>query len=146
MSTCFPSTILNMSSERLLACFTNTRRPWQFCVEVTERQFFGDSKTLRKRLAGLREAGISVALDDVGFGRTSLELLILLAPDVVKIDRRFVQGVSKDLVQATAFGRLVEVVRTVGATAIAEGIETQEDNQKIQSFGVEYGQGRVSPE
>ena len=139
----FPSTILNTSTKRLLTSLGHVQTPERLCVEVTEQQFFGDSKSLRQRLADLRETGIKIALDDVGFGRTSLELLILLAPDVVKIDRRFVRGVANDTGQAKAFGRLVEVIQTIGARAIAEGIETPEDRRTVQSLGVEYGQGHL---
>lgn len=140
----FPSTILTTPPERLLEAFGEDVRK-RLCVEVTEQQFFGDSKSLRQQMAVLRDAGIRIALDDVGFGRTSLELLILLAPDVVKIDQRFVKGVSKDALQASAFRRLMDVIGTLGATAIAEGIETPEDREAIQAFGVPYAQGYLWP-
>jgi EAL domain-containing protein (putative c-di-GMP-specific phosphodiesterase class I) len=113
----------------------------KLCVEITEQQFFGDGRDLKERLAILRQAGVRIALDDVGFGRTSLELLILLEPDIVKIDRRFVKGVSTDPLQAAAFRRLVEAVNALGAVIVAEGIETPDDRSTVQQFGVPYGQG-----
>jgi diguanylate cyclase (GGDEF)-like protein len=136
----FPSTILNTPPERLLA---SLKQSWheRLCIEITEQQFFGDSKALRERLAAVRDAGIRVALDDVGFGRTSLELLILLAPDVVKIDQRFIKDVWRDPFKTTALRRLIDVINTLGATAIAEGIETAEDEQAVQELGVPYAQG-----
>ncbi len=136
----FPSTILNTPPERLLESLKQSRHE-RLCIEITEQQFFGDSKALRERLTALRDAGIRVALDDVGFGRTSLELLILLAPDVVKIDQRFITGVWRDPFKTTALRRLIDVINTLGATAIAEGIETAEDERAVQELGVPYAQG-----
>ena len=136
----FPSTILNTQPERLLAAFGQLDHS-KLCVEITEQQFFADSRQLRDRLTVLRDAGIRLALDDVGFGRSSLELLILLAPDIVKIDRRFITGVSRDAFQAGAFRRLLDVINTLGATAIAEGVETVEDRETVEEFGVQLAQG-----
>ncbi len=106
----------------------------------------GDRPRLRAHLTVLRNAGVRIALDDVGFGRTSLELLVLLAPDIVKIDRAFVKSASVDAAQSAEFRRLVEVIRALGATAIAEGIETPAEAQAIQAMGVDYGQGFLWPE
>ena len=136
----FPSTILNTHPERLLEAFGQLERS-KLCVEITEQQFFADSSQLKERLTILREGGIRLAIDDVGFGRSSLELLILLAPDVVKIDQRFVKGVSRDPFQARAFRRLLDVIDALGATAIAEGVETIDDRQAIEQFGVKLAQG-----
>ena len=136
----FPSTILNTAPEELSEILSRVR-PDKLCIEVTEQQFFGDGRDLKQRLAMLRREGVRVALDDVGFGRTSLELLILLEPDIVKIDRRFVKGVSTDSLQAAAFRRLVEAISALGAVIVAEGIETAEDCCTVQQFGVPYGQG-----
>lgn len=141
----FPSTILNTPPERLLDMIGRVPHR-RLCIEVTEQQFFGDGRDLKRRLAVLRQAGVRIAVDDVGFGRTSLELLILLEPDVVKIDRRFVKGVSTDPLQAAAFRRLVDVVNALGAVIVAEGIETPDDRRAVQQFGVPYGQGFLWPD
>lgn len=141
----FPSTILDTPPERILRVVTELPDLRRLCIEITEQQFFGDRTRLRAHLDVLRAAGVRIALDDVGFGRTALELLILIAPDVVKIDRAFVKGVSTDATRTAEFRRLVEVIRALGATAIAEGIETAEDAKAIQALGVEFGQGFLWP-
>ena len=135
-----PVHILNTQPERLLEAFGQLDHI-KLCVEITEQQLFADSRQLRDRLTVLRDAGIRLALNDVGFGRSSLELLILLSPDVVKIDRRFIKGVSRDAFQAGACRRLLDVINALGATAIAAGIETVEDREAVEQFSVELVQG-----
>ena len=141
----FPSTILHTPPERILNVLGGFPDLHRVCVEITEHQFFGDRPRLRAHLTVLRNAGVRIALDDVGFGRTSLELLVLLAPDIVKIDRAFVKSASMDAAQSAEFRRLVDVIRALGATAIAEGIETPAEAQAIQAMGVDYGQGFLWP-
>ena len=96
---------------------------------------------LRECRVALRSRGIDVALDDVGFGHSSLEALIVLEPDIVKIDRRFVHGVSKDAGRARDLRRLAGVLQGLGAEVIAEGVESQADIDALMSIGIEFGQG-----
>jgi EAL domain-containing protein (putative c-di-GMP-specific phosphodiesterase class I) len=137
----FGSTLINVPVERILAATGALPDPRRLCLEVSEQQFFVDSSRLRARLAELRAAGIRVGLDDVGFGRTSLELLLLLAPDVVKVDRRFVTGCAADPSRLQALRRLVDVIAAIGATIIAEGVETEADRDAVAGFGIAFAQG-----
>ena len=89
----------------------------------------------------LRKRGLLVAIDDVGFGRSSLESLIILEPDIVKIDRKYVSGVATDEAKSYSLKRLIKVVRALGSELIAEGIELKEEAQILLDLGVIYGQG-----
>jgi EAL domain-containing protein (putative c-di-GMP-specific phosphodiesterase class I) len=89
----------------------------------------------------LRAQGIGVALDRVGFGHSSLEALIVLEPDIVKVDRRLVQGVSRDAGKVRALRRLACVVQGLGAEVIAEGVESLSDIGALRRIGIELGQG-----
>ena len=84
---------------------------------------------------------ILVAMDDVGFGRSSLEALVLLEPDLVKIDRGYVKGISQQKDKARAIERMVKLVRSLDAEMVAEGIEIPEDLAMLKDMGVGYGQG-----
>ena len=112
-----------------------------FCIEISEQQFIGDPACLRDRVAAFKEKGIEVSIDDVGFGRSCLESLIILEPDVVKIDRVCVNGASKDPDKRRLLLRLVKVSRALGAENVAEGIESREDLALLRDYGVRYGQG-----
>ena len=137
----FPSTILGTPSDRLMDLLTNTDDAVTFCIEISEQQFIGDPACLREHVAAFKERGIEVSIDDVGFGRSCLETLIMLEPDVVKIDRAYVDGASNDSIKRRLLSRLVKVSKALGAEIVAEGIESREDLSLLQDLGVRYGQG-----
>jgi EAL domain-containing protein (putative c-di-GMP-specific phosphodiesterase class I) len=85
--------------------------------------------------------GISIAVDDVGFGNTCLESLILLEPDVIKLDKKYVRGISRDSHIERTLRRILKVAEDLGAEVVAEGIETAEDLDILREIGVKYGQG-----
>ena len=70
-----------------------------------------------------------------------MESLIILEPDIVKIDRKYVSGIADEPVKARLLGRLVNVVNALGAELVAEGIERREELELLLEVGVEYGQG-----
>jgi hypothetical protein len=139
---CYPSTLLNMSAERLAAIFEPAGRgAMSVVVELSEQQILGDPSSLIPVLQQLRAAGVKVALDDVGFGRTSLEALILLQPDIIKVDQAFVHGIAEDAARRGNIARLVRVVEALGAELIAEGVELQADADVLVELGVTFAQG-----
>jgi EAL domain-containing protein (putative c-di-GMP-specific phosphodiesterase class I) len=89
----------------------------------------------------LKEAGICIAIDDVGFGRSCLESLIILEPDIVKVDKRWVNGIAKNNWCVRSLERLLKVAGALGTTVVAEGIENPEDLQVLKTLGVSLGQG-----
>ena len=88
----FPSTILSGPPERLVELLTEDHDPRTLCLEVSEQQFVGDPATLKDHVDVLRREGIKIAIDDMGFGRSSLEAWILLQPDIVKLDHRLLRS------------------------------------------------------
>ncbi|OIP43754.1 MAG: hypothetical protein AUK47_02105 [Deltaproteobacteria bacterium CG2_30_63_29] len=135
----FPSTLLATPESRLLEFFGDT--PQRFVVEISEQQFLGDPRKLRPATEALKAAGVRIAIDDVGFGRSSLETLIFLEPDVVKLDRSVVAGISKDRTKERLLRRMVKSIRALGAEFVAEGVEDRADLHILKEEGVEYGQG-----
>jgi EAL domain-containing protein (putative c-di-GMP-specific phosphodiesterase class I) len=116
-------------------------QPENLCIEISEQQFIGDPTYLRDHVVTLKQHGIQVAIDDVGFGRSSLESLIILEPDIVKIDRKYVSGVAEDPAKARLLKRLVKVVQALGSELVAEGIEQRPELEMLLDLGVRYGQG-----
>ncbi|MFO0727170.1 MAG: EAL domain-containing protein [Myxococcota bacterium] len=137
----FPSTLLAVPAEDLLRAFPSGRALSSYCVEISEAQIIGDPSYLVSRVNGLRQNGVKIAIDDVGFGRTCLENLIMLDPDVVKIDRRCVTGVKYDAPMRRSLERLLRVIGSLEAEVVAEGIETDDDLEVLRDLGVGAGQG-----
>ncbi len=137
----FPSTLVSMPIEELLDVFPQGRPPGSICVELCEQQFISSPAPFREYVVRLKEAGILIGVDDVGFGRSSLECLIVLEPDVIKIDRNLVSGISRDRGKRRSLHRMLRMMEVLGATIVAEGIETKEDLVVVKELGVAYGQG-----
>ncbi len=137
----FPSTILDTPIDSLLQAFPEDKGGRIYCVEISEQQFVGDPSFMREHVQKLRAAGILVAIDDIGFGRSSLETLIFLEPDVVKVDRTYVTGIAEDKYKRRLLKRLTNVAKSLGAEVVAEGVERREDLPVLQELGVHFAQG-----
>lgn len=137
----FPSTMTELQPGQFSKLFPPVSLCGAYCVEVSEQQILGDPSYLVRVVQELRKRKISVAIDDVGFGRSCLESLILLQPDVIKLDKRLVINISHDKSQKEMLRRLLAVVESLNTKIIAEGIETREDLETLKELGVPYGQG-----
>ncbi|MFH0984102.1 MAG: diguanylate cyclase [Candidatus Omnitrophota bacterium] len=137
----FPSTMTELQPEQFSRLFPPVSLCGAYCVEVSEQQILGDPSYLVHVVQELKRRKIGVAIDDVGFGRSCLESLIVLQPDVIKIDKRLVHNISHDKSQKETLRRLLSVVESLNARIIAEGIETREDLETLKELGVPYGQG-----
>jgi EAL domain-containing protein (putative c-di-GMP-specific phosphodiesterase class I)/CheY-like chemotaxis protein len=110
-------------------------------LEMTEQSRVEDYTELAARLLPLRERGIRLAIDDVGAGFSSLERVVKLGPDYMKLDCSTVTGVAGDPVRRSLIERLVSFSDEVGISIVAEGIETQDDLEVLRMLYVPYGQG-----
>lgn len=137
----FPSTLIEIPAARLVELFAEQGHAVRFCVELGEPYFVGDPALLLDQVRALKEAGVQVAIDDVGFGRSSLETLILLEPDVVKLDAHFVQRTLRQRGKEASLQRMVDVVASLGSELVADGIESRKDLERLLDLGVSYGQG-----
>lgn len=137
----FPATLLDVSVERIADALPDDRARRACCIELSEQQIVGDPSYLLEPVRALKEAGFLIAVDDVGFGRSSLESLLLLEPEIVKIDRILIHGVAQDARKRRALKRLLEVARALRAEVVAEGIESQRDLAVLRKLGATFGQG-----
>ena len=112
-------------------------------VEVTEDELVLEGTMLEDCLAGLRARGARLAVDDVGAGYAGLKQVVRLRPDILKLDRSIVDGVTGDPAKGAMIDALVRYARRIGAEVCAEGIETLEDLRTLADLDVTYGQGYV---
>ena len=114
--------------------------PERIVLELTERETIRDPERLRSLLAGVQSAGVRLAADDVGAGNAGLRLLSQFRFDVVKIDLSLVQRAGDDRTHSV-LRSIVELAQRMGATTIAEGVETSGQLRMARRLGITSGQG-----
>lgn len=112
----------------------------QIVFEITESEEVRDLDHLARLFSYYKAKGCKVALDDLGSGFSSLNLMVQLEPDVVKIDRETVQRLPGKVATAIV-SAIVDIGRAGGTVVLAEGIETHEQASAARDLGVELGQG-----
>jgi EAL domain-containing protein (putative c-di-GMP-specific phosphodiesterase class I) len=110
-------------------------------LELSEHDQVADYDALMAVLTPLRDRGLRLAIDDVGAGFSSLRHIVLTAPDVIKLDRSMIDGVSADPVLTTLVRSLVAFGHDCASLVVAEGVETEQDAVALRNLGVDYGQG-----
>ena len=129
-------------AERVLAmvaeCGSGTQR---LCLEVTESAAMRDAQRAVPVLARLRDAGVLIAIDDFGSDYSSLSRLRELPVDVLKLDRSFLRGVPADPEASAMVKAILALADALGLNAVAEGIETAEQEAFVREHGCALGQG-----
>lgn len=115
--------------------------PSQLCLEITETTALQDSDRSIGLLRELKELGIRVALDDFGTAYSSLNYLRRLPVDVVKLDRSFVQDLTVSSIGAAIVGSIINLAGTIGLSVVAEGVETEEEFDRLAEMGCPFIQG-----
>lgn len=132
-----PSTFACPAAQRLLGAAATGR----LVLEITEHAPVADYEALAADLRPLRDRGARVAIDDAGAGFASLRHILRLSPDVIKLDRSLVSGISRDRAQQALAGGLISFAEKMGALIVAEGIELADELGTLRELGVRYGQG-----
>jgi EAL domain-containing protein (putative c-di-GMP-specific phosphodiesterase class I) len=86
-------------------------------------------------------AGVHLVIDDLGAGYSNLNLIADLEPRVVKLDRKLVQDLHRKPRQQKVVEMVVRLCEDLGASVVAEGIETVEEFKAVCASGAQYGQG-----
>ncbi|SDU29438.1 EAL domain, c-di-GMP-specific phosphodiesterase class I (or its enzymatically inactive variant) [Geopseudomonas guangdongensis] len=115
--------------------------PSRVVIELTEQTPIEDFGLLDRALRHYRTMGFSIALDDLGAGYSSLRLWSELRPDIVKIDRHFIDGIHLDPLKREFVGSILRMARAASARVIAEGVELLGELQTLQGMGVDLVQG-----
>ena len=116
----------------------------QVVFEITESEKMPTLKHLQRIVDFYREEGFQVALDDVGSGYSSLNVLVQLKPDFVKLDMGLVRDVDRDPAKAIVARKLIETVRELELATVAEGIERVEELNWVRETGGRFRAGLFS--
>lgn len=110
-------------------------------LEVPEAVLLAERPSARDVVASMRSIGVSVTLVDFGLGLVSLPRLQRLLPDRVKIHKSFVGHVTQDRERSAIARSIIALTHTLGLTAIADGLVTEQDLQFFKWEGCDVGQG-----
>lgn len=110
-------------------------------IEVTEHARVTDYAALSHAVESLREHRVRFAIDDTGAGYASLNHVLQLRPDVIKLDRGLITGVESDPARRALVTALVLLALELGASVTGEGIETLGQLEALSTLGVDHGQG-----
>ncbi|MBN3884520.1 MAG: EAL domain-containing protein [Nostoc sp.] len=109
--------------------------------EVVESDNPQDLNHLKAVLQYYRDAGFLVALDDLGSGYSSLNLLHQLRPDFIKLDMELIRDVHQNLYKASITEKLLEITQKLNIQTVAEGIECIEELNWLRERGANLAQG-----
>ena len=113
----------------------------QVVIEITEREPFLNSDLLFEAIRHYRSLGLHIAIDDFGSGYSGLKQWSELKPDIVKIDRYFIDHCDKSVVKKEFLRSILELAKITNTRVIAEGIERTQELELLKSLGVELAQG-----
>lgn len=110
-------------------------------LEITETAVLEQPDRAIAALSELADLGTGLAIDDFGTGFSSLSYARRLPADALKIDRSFVSGVGEDLRDRTIVEAVIGLAHALGILAIAEGVETSEQEAALRRLGCDFAQG-----
>jgi len=115
--------------------------PGRLVVEITEHDPVEDYVALTEVTSELRRQGLRMAVDDAGAGFASLQHVLHLNPDIVKLDIAFVRGIDNDPARRAVARALVGFASELGSTMVAEGVERRNELEVLKDLGVACAQG-----
>lgn len=128
--------------EELLEIFSSTDVPLgRIGLEITEAVARSKIDEVVKLLSALRDAGLAVALDDVGDDRVPLLHVTELPIDLVKLDRCVITGIDSQPPLRAVVQSLSEMCERLDLRILAEGVETVEEEAVLRRLGLRYVQG-----
>jgi EAL domain-containing protein (putative c-di-GMP-specific phosphodiesterase class I) len=110
-------------------------------LEITEAVLIGDDEAALAILHELRAIGVRIALDDFGTGYSSLSYLKRFPFDKIKIDRCFVSDVAEVDGSSAIVQAVVNIAASRNMTTTAEGVETQQQKERLRTLGCTEMQG-----
>jgi EAL domain-containing protein (putative c-di-GMP-specific phosphodiesterase class I)/CheY-like chemotaxis protein len=133
-----PSTAASDAFRRLLPSDASSER---IIVEITEHAPIDDYEGFAPRIERLRRRGVRLAVDDAGAGFASLRHILQLSPDIIKTDMTLTRRIETDRAERALTRALISFAAEMGATIVAEGIESEAEVRTLRDLGVTYGQG-----
>jgi diguanylate cyclase (GGDEF)-like protein/PAS domain S-box-containing protein len=146
-----PSVAVNISGKQLREVdfvatvadiLSRTSAPAEYItLEITESVIMRDTESSLKTLSALKALGVRLAIDDFGTGYSSLSYLQRFPVDVLKIDRTFVEGITRGGSDAALARTIITLGQTLGLQTVAEGVEDESSRMQLERLGCVLAQG-----
>lgn len=115
--------------------------PQSLRLEITESVVMENAEDATAMLRQFRSLGVQLSIDDFGTGYSSLSYLHRFPVNILKIDRSFVSRMAIDEESLGIVETILALASKLKMSVVAEGIETEDQNEQLKNFGCEYGQG-----
>jgi len=116
-------------------------KPQQFEVELTETVLMENLDEALMKLQQLQDLGVLISIDDFGTGYSSLGYLKRLPVNILKVDRSFVMDIPQDRDDMEITAAVIAMAHSLNYIVVAEGVETQEQLDFLESCDCDYAQG-----
>lgn len=141
---CLPSAVLDPQfRDAYLKSLLEELRltPFNIVFEITEREMIENYDLFNQAVKYYTDLGFAIAVDDTGAGFSSLETVVELKPQYVKLDISLVRGIEKNPLKQELIKAIQSLSKQMNSLVIAEGIETKEELATLMQIGIKVGQG-----
>ena len=111
------------------------------CFEISERHEISNNSSIEQVLSHYRDENFSIAIDDFGTGYSGYKLLFDSTPDIIKIDRYFLQDIDQSMKKQLMLRSITNLAIQLGIQVLAEGVETKEELLTCKEIGCHLVQG-----
>ena len=115
--------------------------PSKLHLEITESAYAENPSRIIHTVNQLREQGFIIEMDDFGSGYSSLNMFNQMTMDILKLDMLFIQNEMKKPVEQSILSYIIDMSHGLGLRVVAEGVETEEQLERLRAVGCDYIQG-----
>jgi EAL domain-containing protein (putative c-di-GMP-specific phosphodiesterase class I) len=115
--------------------------PGDVVFEISEQESIDNYAIFREARDNYGKLGFQFALDDTGAGYASLEAVLELTPEFIKVDRAFVKGIDQDSARQNMLRAFQTIASDMNSRIIGEGLDTLEELRTLGELGIQFGQG-----
>lgn len=115
--------------------------PSRLHLEITESAYTENPNQIINTVKHLRESGFVIEMDDFGSGYSSLNMFNQMSLDILKLDMKFIRSETAKPVNQGILRFIMELARWMKLKVVAEGVETEEQLERLRQIGCDYAQG-----
>lgn len=109
--------------------------------EISESEGIRNHKLMARIRDFITKIGCGIAADDFGKGYASIDRIIQMKPEIIKLDRSLVEGIDKDTAKQSFVEGIVRAAKLANSMVLAEGVETWDEARVVQAMGADLVQG-----